>query len=112
MTATRPVLFAYDGSDHARAAIARAGALLQPGPAVVVTVWSTLSQAAPSTLRVISCDDTYFTEVVSCADELDATVIVMGSRGRSTVAAMFLGSVSTGVVHHTQRPVLVVQASD
>jgi hypothetical protein len=32
-----PVLFAYDGSAHARAAIERAGAVLQPGPAVVAT---------------------------------------------------------------------------
>lgn len=34
-----PVVFAYDGSDHARAAIARASELLAPAPAVALTIW-------------------------------------------------------------------------
>jgi nucleotide-binding universal stress UspA family protein len=38
-----PVLFAYDGSDHAKAAIEVAGSQLASGrPAVVVTVWEPL----------------------------------------------------------------------
>jgi nucleotide-binding universal stress UspA family protein len=41
-----PVLIAYDGSDHARAAVARAGALLRPGPAVVACVWAPLTTSA------------------------------------------------------------------
>ena len=44
------------------------------------------------------------------ADELDASAIVLGSRGRSPMAATVLGSVSTGVLHRTRRPVLVVRA--
>ena len=44
----RPVLFAYDGSPHARAAIEQAGGVLRPGPGVVVTAWSTLETAARS----------------------------------------------------------------
>ena len=35
----RPILFAYDGSEDARSAITRAGELLSPGPALVVTIW-------------------------------------------------------------------------
>ena len=41
-----PVLFAYDGSDHARAAIERAGTVLQHGPAVVATAWTSFEDAS------------------------------------------------------------------
>ena len=148
-----PVLFGYDGSEHARAAITRAGELLLPGPAVVATVWSTLEQAAPSALlalpsgvvaeavadidaatreaaeaiaaegtelaaaagfearpHVVRSSGAIFAALIACADELDAVAIVLGSRGRSTLAATLLGSVSTGVLHHTKRPVLVARA--
>ncbi len=38
-----PVLFAYDGSDHAKSAIEQAGGLLRPGgEALVLTVWQPL----------------------------------------------------------------------
>ena len=148
-----PVLIGYDGSEHARAAIARAGQLLRPGPAVVVTVWSTLEAAAPGALlalpssvvsdavsdidaatleaaeataaegaalardagldaraEAVRSSGAAFAALVAYADELDATAIVVGSRGRSTLAATLLGSVSTGVLHHTARPVLVARA--
>ena len=148
-----PILIGYDGSEHARAAIARAGELFEPGPAVVATVWSTLEQTAPSALlalpggvvadavsdidaatrdaaeaiaaegtelaaaagfearpHVVRSSGAVFAALVACADELDATAIVLGSRGRSTLAATLLGSVSTGVLHHTERPVLVARA--
>jgi nucleotide-binding universal stress UspA family protein len=54
----------------------------------------------------------FFEALVRCADELDAAAIVVGTRGRSTLAATVLGSVSTGVLHHTSRPVLVVRAAE
>jgi nucleotide-binding universal stress UspA family protein len=39
----QPVLFAYDGSEHAKAAIEQAGTLLRPGSsALVLTVWQPL----------------------------------------------------------------------
>ena len=46
--------------------------------------------------------------IVRCADELDAGVIVSGTRGRSTFAAAVLGSTAQGLLHHANRPVLVV----
>ena len=35
----RPILIAYDGSEDAKSAIASAGELLTPGPALIVTLW-------------------------------------------------------------------------
>ncbi len=46
--------------------------------------------------------------IVDVADELDAAVIVVGSRALSRLRAFFAGGVSDDVVHHAGRPVLIV----
>jgi nucleotide-binding universal stress UspA family protein len=46
--------------------------------------------------------------ILSTADEIDADVIACGSRGQGGVARSLLGSISSGVLHHASRPVLVV----
>jgi nucleotide-binding universal stress UspA family protein len=48
--------------------------------------------------------------IVEFAERQEAEVVVVGSRGRSGVKSVLLGSVSSGVVHHSTRPVLVVHA--
>jgi nucleotide-binding universal stress UspA family protein len=45
---------------------------------------------------------------IELAEEVDAEAIVVGARGRSRLAAMLLGSFSTGVVNNAPCPVLVV----
>jgi nucleotide-binding universal stress UspA family protein len=147
-----PVLIAYDGSDNAKAAIERAGAVLRPGPAVVATAWTSFEDAAPAALlampgdmvregtealdeagretaeelaaegaelaraagfdaepRGVRSKGPFFAALIDLAEELDASAIVAGSRGRSALRAAVLGSVSTGLLHHTQRPVLIVR---
>jgi nucleotide-binding universal stress UspA family protein len=47
--------------------------------------------------------------ILDAADELDATLIVVGARGLTAVESLVLGAVSNAVVHHTKRPVLVVR---
>ncbi len=149
------MLFAYDGSTHAKAAIEHAGNVLQHGPAVVATAWGSFRAGAPAALialpgemvstaidtldeagreaaevvaaegaelaraagfeaepRAVQSTGPFFATLLHAANELDARVIVAGSRGRSTLAAAVLGSVSTGLLHHTIRPVLVVRGPD
>ena len=56
------------------------------------------SVAKGKTWRVI-CDE---------AGKLDAEPIVVGARGLSRVQSVLLGSVSSAVVAHARRPVLVI----
>jgi nucleotide-binding universal stress UspA family protein len=51
---------------------------------------------------------TVWRAVLDAADEEGTELIVLGSRGRSGVKSMVLGSVSYGVVHNSGRPVLIV----
>jgi nucleotide-binding universal stress UspA family protein len=146
------VLIAYDGSEHAKAAIARAGETLRHERAVVATAWTSFAESAPHLLlrdmvrpvvddldaagredaeamaaegadlaraagfdaepRAVEASGPFFTALLEAADAVDASVIVVGSRGRSTLAASVLGSVSTGILHHTRRPVLVVRGDE
>jgi nucleotide-binding universal stress UspA family protein len=48
-------------------------------------------------------------EIVSDAIEVEADVIVMGSRGRGDLAGLLLGSTAHKVIHLSDRPVLVVR---
>ena len=46
--------------------------------------------------------------ICEVADEIDAATIVLGARGLSKVGSLLLGSVSSAVLVHAKRPVLVV----
>jgi nucleotide-binding universal stress UspA family protein len=48
-------------------------------------------------------------EIIDDAIEHDAGIIVMGSRGRSDLAGLILGSTAHKVIHLTDRPVLIVR---
>jgi nucleotide-binding universal stress UspA family protein len=48
-------------------------------------------------------------EIVEDAKKHDAGVILMGTRGRSDLAGLVLGSTAHKVIHLTDRPVLVVR---
>lgn len=46
--------------------------------------------------------------IVSCAEKEQADIIVMGTRGLSSLRRTVLGSVSDYVLHHSHKPVAVV----
>ena len=48
-------------------------------------------------------------EILSVAEEIDAQLIVMGTRGLTDWAGLLLGSVAHKVVHHATCPVLLVR---
>lgn len=50
--------------------------------------------------------------ILEIAARHDAAAIVLGSRGLGAVRSMLLGSVSNAIVHHTDRPVLVIRRTD
>lgn len=50
--------------------------------------------------------------IVELAAEIDADLIVMGSRGNGSVKRILLGSVSEGVVHHAHVPVLLLRGEE
>lgn len=51
------------------------------------------------------------TQINRAAEEHDVDAIVVGSHGKSALRQLFDPSVSTGVLRHTTRPVLVVAES-
>lgn len=48
-------------------------------------------------------------EILGCAADIDADVIVMGTHGRSGIERRLIGSVAERVVRHSPRPVLSIR---
>lgn len=143
MTATTesPILFAYDGSDGARRAIARAGSLFKSRRALVVSVVApappvgigsgpaldamdaaldqeTLAMAEEgarlATEQGFEAEAAFLRSepvwqgILDKSEEIDAEAIVLGSKGRTGLSYVLLGSVATAVSQHTKRSVLIV----
>jgi nucleotide-binding universal stress UspA family protein len=53
-----------------------------------------------------------FEEVLKLGDELEADLLVVGSRGHRGLRRMLVGSHSEDIVHHAHRPVLVVRRGE
>jgi nucleotide-binding universal stress UspA family protein len=113
----------WDGSEGARAAVAAARRLFPNRDLVVAAVdleideqslssvtdpgdravqLTRLTSRAPGSGRAIAA------ELAACARRHRAGLIIVGSRGRSAVREVLLGSVAMATLHHTRLPVLVV----
>jgi nucleotide-binding universal stress UspA family protein len=57
--------------------------------------------------RVEQADGAVWQRIVEVADEVDAGLIVCGTRGRGTIRTALLGSTSHAVLQHAGRPVLI-----
>ncbi len=51
-------------------------------------------------------------EILDLGEELRVGLLTLGSRGRSGIERVLLGSVSEGIVHHARRPVLVMRGGE
>lgn len=48
-------------------------------------------------------------QIVKKAEDIEATLVITGSRGLGTIRRTVLGSVSDYVIHHSHVPVIVYQ---
>lgn len=134
-----PLVIGYDGSDGARAALAEA-ARLAAGLGVEVVVafgfgvapsggetadhrrlleerGRRLADEALARLRDLGAtgsiavvDERPAESLVRIANERDAQMIVVGTRGEGPISGVLLGSVPYKLVHRSHVPVLVVPA--
>jgi nucleotide-binding universal stress UspA family protein len=58
--------------------------------------------------RVVNRRGDIAADILTVADDVDAGLIVLGTRGLGPVKSLMLGSVSHAVLHHADRPVLVI----
>jgi nucleotide-binding universal stress UspA family protein len=58
--------------------------------------------------RLERSDAAVWRTILDVSDSLDAQLIVVGARGASAIQSLLLGSVATALVHHSERPMLVV----
>ena len=135
---SKPLLLCYDGSDDAFRAIEFAGSLFPGRSAVVLSVWehysllsgvqrvdddlvqeateqmaadgSERAQAAgfEATPVAVKAEHGVAAAIIDAADQHDASLIVMGTRGNTGIRSLLLGSVSHDVAHHAHRPLLIV----
>ena len=63
-------------------------------------------QATP---LAVEAEGPVWSKILEIADRHDAATIVMGSRGLTGLRSTLLGSVSNAVVHHTDRPTLILR---
>jgi nucleotide-binding universal stress UspA family protein len=126
------VVAAFDGSDHAWRAARLAGEVARGSGQEVVILHVEAPEvrgeprppvldAADDAVRFIkdsgvsarlevrsSLPGRTAREIVIAAGEEDATMIVMGTRGRSELTSLVLGSVAHKVIHLSDLPVVVV----
>jgi nucleotide-binding universal stress UspA family protein len=113
-----PIVLAWDGSDGAQGALAAVERLFAGRSTVLVWVSDGADQpSAPSAyeLTVVHRDGSRVTggrsvsaALLAAADRHRAAVVAVGSRGRSAIPEILLGSVAMATLHRASVPVLVM----
>ncbi|TJX67684.1 universal stress protein [Soehngenia saccharolytica] len=63
----------------------------------------------PGTFNTIQKEGDPAEQIVLHAEEVNYDFVIMGSRGRGAFSRTLLGSVSDKVVHHINRPIIIVK---
>jgi nucleotide-binding universal stress UspA family protein len=74
--------------------------------------WTAPLRDAGVTHRTELRDGSPVTVLLAVADDADADLVVVGSRGVGGFSGLLLGSTSTQLVQHSPRPVLIVPPED
>lgn len=61
-----------------------------------------------ATSRIVGENQGIWGTLAGVADQEEAPLVVVGSRGRSSWSSLVIGGVSHGLLHHLGRPLLVV----
>jgi nucleotide-binding universal stress UspA family protein len=70
---------------------------------------ASLAEAAGFRARALALEKApIWKAIATCADEHDASLIVLGSHGRSGISDVLVGSVAAAVASHSRRSVLIV----
>ena len=84
--------------------------LLQEATEQMAADGSERAQAAglEATSLAVKAEHGVAAAIIDAADQHDASLIVMGTRGNTGIRSLLLGSVSHDVAHHAHRPLLIV----
>jgi hypothetical protein len=108
------LLLCYDGSPSAKHAITVAHATLGHKPLTLLHVFNPPEEVLADAFgfvvepRVERSQTAVWQTILDVAAQTDAELIVIGTHGATAVQSALLGSISNAVVHHSERPVLVV----
>jgi nucleotide-binding universal stress UspA family protein len=96
---------AADADEVDDAAKGRAAAMAEEGCEILRAAGVPASPAAVEGVGAV------WRTILAEADDRDAAIVVLGSRGITGVRSLVLGSVSHGVANHCRRPVLIIPAA-
>ena len=116
-----PALVGWDGSSGAQTALAAASRLFPGRDVLRVSVEEEDGAPLPAPGQAARAIPTLHVEraggiharaisdaLITCANEHNAAVLVVGSRRQSVAKETLLGSVALATLHHAHRPVMVV----